>query len=341
MKAYQIGDQRGLASLTLVDRPAPVCGPGQALLRVSAVCLNHRDLKILSGEYGPRKPEDRTPCADGVGEVIAVGEGVTSVKVGDRATCVHFLTWLDGSFSPSIFGLDLGVSVNGWLAEQLLVPAAALVKIPDALSDVQAAPLPSAGVTAWNTVVDFGRVKAGDLVLALGTGGVSIFALQIAKMNGAQVAITSSSDEKLRKARELGADFTVNYRTRPDWAAALLEQTGQRGADIVVETGGGATLSQSIIAAGANARIGLIGSLSGSFGGEIPNFASIIGKNLVLRGMVVGSRKMLDDLVKAAVGAELTPPIDRVFAFDAAADAYAYLATGAHLGKVMIEVGAG
>jgi NADPH:quinone reductase-like Zn-dependent oxidoreductase len=337
MKAYQIGDQQGLASLTLVDRPSPAVGPGQALLKVSAVCLNHRDLKILAGEYGPRRPETRTPCADGVGTVIAVGEGVTSVKIGDRASCTHFVTWLDGAFAPSIFGVDLGVSMDGWLAQEILLPAAALVKIPDSLKDEQVAPLSAAGVTAWNTVVEFGRVKAGDLVLALGTGGVSIFALQIAKLNGAQVAITSSSDEKLEKARALGADFTVNYRSRPDWAAALLEQTGSRGADIVVETGGGATLTQSIAAAAPNARVGLIGSLSGGFGGEI-NIGSIIGKNLVMKGMVVGSRRMFEDLLRAAAAFDLTTPIDRVFAFDEAPDAYAYLKGGEHLGKIMIRM---
>jgi NADPH:quinone reductase-like Zn-dependent oxidoreductase len=337
MKAYQIGDQQGLASLTLVDKPSPVCGYGQALLKVSAVCLNHRDLKILSGEYGPRKREDLIPCADGVGVVIAVGEGVTNVKVGDRASCTHFVNWVDGAFASSIFGADLGGSMNGWLAEEIVVPAAALVKIPDALSDEQVAPLPAAGVTAWNTVVELGRVKAGDLVLALGTGGVSIFALQIAKMNGAQVAITSSSDEKLEKVRAMGADFTVHYKKRPDWAAALLEQTGQRGADIIVETGGGATLIQSIAAAAPNARIGMIGSLSGGFSGDI-NIGAAIGKNLVLKGMVVGSRRMFEDMLKAYAISNLTPLIDRVFPFAEAPAAYEYLKAGEHLGKIMIKL---
>jgi NADPH:quinone reductase-like Zn-dependent oxidoreductase len=269
--------------------------------------------------------------------VIAVGEGVANVKVGDRVSCTHFVTWLDGAFVPSIFGHDLGASMNGWLAEEIVIPAAALVKIPDALSDEQVAPLPAAGVTAWNTVVDLGRVKAGDLVLALGTGGVSIFALQIAKMNGAQVAITSSSDEKLEKARAMGADFTVNYQSRPDWAAALLEQTGQRGADIIVETGGGATLTQSIAAAAPNGRIGLIGSLSGGFAGDI-NIGAAIGKNLVLKGMVVGSRRMFEDLLRAAAASNMAPLIDRVFPFGDASSAYEHLKTGEHLGKILIKL---
>jgi NADPH:quinone reductase-like Zn-dependent oxidoreductase len=339
MKAYRIGDQQGVASLALEDRPSPECGPGQALLRVLKVCLNHRDLKILSGEYGPRRAPERTPCSDGVGEVIAVGAGVTNVKVGDRATCGHFVTWLDGAFSPAVFGVDIGVSIDGWLAEEIVVPAAALVKAPDALTAAEIAPLPSAGLTAWHAVVEVGRVKAGDLVLALGTGGVSIFALQIAKMHGAKVAITSSSDEKLAKARAMGADFTVNYAARTDWAAALMEATGGRGADIIVETGGGATLSQSINAAAPNARISVIGSLSGGFAPELPNFASMIGKNIVMKGIAAGNRRMLEDFVKAAEANALKPVIDRVFPFAEAPAAYAYLQAGEHMGKVMIEVG--
>jgi len=341
MRAYQIGDQQGLSSLTLAQRPAPECGPGQALVRVLSMCLNHRDLKVLSGEYGARRPAERTPGSDGVGEVIAVGAGVSQVKVGDRVTCGHFVTWLDGAFTPAAFGVDVGASVDGWLAEQLVVPAAALVQAPAGLNDAQVAPLPSAGLTAWNALVEVGKIKAGDLVLALGTGGVSIFALQIAKLHGAKVAISSSSDEKLERARALGADYTVNYATRPDWAAALAEATGGRGADIIVETGGGATLSQSIVAAAPNGRIVIIGSLSGGFAVELPNFASLIGKNLVMKGIAAGNRRMLDDLIKAAEAARLTPVVDKVFAFDEAPAAYAHLKAGGHMGKVMIQVGEG
>ena len=338
MKAYQIGDQLGLASLTLVEKPDPVCGPGQAIVRVGAVCLNHRDLKVIAGEYGPLRPSDRTPGSDGVGVVAAVGAGVTNVAVGDRVTCAHFVTWLDGAFSPSVFGVDLGISLDGWLAEEVAIPAAALVKVPAALNDAQAAPLPSAGVTAWHALVEVGRVKAGDLVLALGTGGVSMFALQLAKMHGAQVVITSSSDEKLAMAGAMGADFTVNYRDRPDWGAALMEATGGRGADIILETGGGATMSQSIIAAAPNARIVLIGSLSGGFAGEIPNFASMIGKNLIMKGIAAGSRRMLEELVRAAGAEGLRPRIDRTFAFADAPAAYAYLQLGAHMGKILVDL---
>jgi len=337
MKAYRIGAQERLADLTLWERPDPVCGPGQALVRVEAACLNHRDLKILTGGYGPRRPAERTPCSDGAGEVVAVGEGVGQVAIGDRVTCGHLVTWLDGAFNPSAFGVDLGVTTDGWLSQLVIAPAQALVKAPFGMSGRQIAPFASAGLTAWNALVEVGKIKAGDLVLMLGTGGVSIFALQIAKMHGARVAITSSSDAKLERARGLGADFTINYRTRPDWAAALMEATGQRGADVIVETGGAETLSQSIAAAAPNARIVLIGSLSGGFVGDLPNFSSMIGKNLTLRGIAAGNRRMLADLLSAAAANGLEPVIDRVFPFEAAAEAYAYLMAGDHFGKVMID----
>ncbi len=336
MKVFEIGAQDGVGALRASERPQPIPGPGEAVLRVKAVCLNHRDLLVLSGGYGARRPETRVPVSDGVGEVAAVGPGVTAVAVGDRATCAHFVSWLGGPFAMSAFAHDLGITHDGWLAEYILVPAAALVKIPDALSDDQVAALPAAGLTAWNAVVEVGRVKAGDLVLALGAGGVSIFALQIAKLSGARVAITSSSDDKLARARELGADITINYETTPDWAAAVMAAGG--GADIIIETGGITTLAQSIAAAAANARIVLIGALAGPAEKAPANFSTIIGKNLTLRGITEGSRDMLSDFVRAVASSGLTPVIDRIFDFDEAPEAYAYLKSGRHLGKVMVRV---
>lgn len=340
VKAYEIGPQQGLGGLRAVQRELPAPAPGQALVRVRATCLNHRDLLVLEGRYGPRRPETRIPLSDGVGEVIALGAGCSGVAVGERVLSGHFVSWLDGAFSPSIFGADLGISMDGWLAEQILVPAAALVPVPASLSDEQAAPLCAAGLTAWNALVEVGRIQAGDLVLALGTGGVSIFALQLAKMHGARVAITSSSDEKLARARALGADITVNYKTHPDWAAEVLRANGGRGADIVVETGGLATLGASIHAAAPNGRIVLIGALANAAPDtpvHLPNFSSILGKNLTLKGITAGSRSMLQRLVSAAAANGLKPLINRVFDFDAAAVAYAYLKSADHLGKVMIR----
>lgn len=341
MKVYEIGTQQGLQSLRASTRPDPRPGAGQVVVRVRAVCLNHRDLLMVSGTYGPRRAEDRVPVSDGVGDVIAVGDGVTDFKPGDRVTCGHFVTWLDGAFNPRFFGTDLGITHDGWLAEQVVAPADALVRVPDSLSDEQAAVLPAAGLTAWNALVEVGRIKAGDLVLALGTGGVSIMALQLAKLHGARVAITSSSDEKLAMARKLGADITVNYRTEPDWAAAVIKANGGAGADIVIETGGLPTLAASIAAAAPNARLALIGALaSGSADGTAPlaNLFGIVGKNLTLRGITAGSRSMLQGLVKAVAAADMAPVIEKTFSFDEAPAAYAHLKSGAHFGKVMIRI---
>jgi NADPH:quinone reductase-like Zn-dependent oxidoreductase len=269
--------------------------------------------------------------------VIAVGEGVEGIAIGDRMTCVHFTNWIEGAFSTTAFAADLGINLDGWLAEQIMIPAAALVKIPDRVTDEQAAPLPAAGVTAWNAVVEVGKVGPGDIVLALGTGGVSVFALQIAKLKGAKVAITSSSDDKLLLAQKLGADFVINYRTAPDWPKALMEATGGVGADIVVETGGFSTLGQSIAAAAVNGRIVLIGALGGPPSEGLPNFSSIIGKNLMLKGIAEGSRAMLTALVDAIDTSGTIPVIDRIFSFENAREAYAYLKSGQHFGKVMIR----
>ncbi len=337
MKAYQIGPQTGLSSLATVTRADPVPGPGEAVLKVRLIGLNNRDIQVLEGRYGAKKPEDRIPASEGLGEVVALGEGAQGIAVGDRAVFAHFATWLDGPFAMSAFGTDIGLTHDGWLAEYVKVPASALVRVPDALSDEQAAPLASAAVTAWNAVVSVGQVKAGDLVLALGTGGVAIWALQIAKAHGAQVAITSSSDTKLELARTLGADFTVNYSTHPDWPAELLRQTGGRGADIITETGGHVSLAQSINAAGVNARIVLI-AVGPAPEGPLPNYGAIIGKNIVIKGIAEGSRAMLADLLTCIANNGIQPVVDRVFSFDEAAAAYAYLKSGVHVGKVMIKM---
>lgn len=338
MKAYEMGDQQGLASLNRSERADPLPGYGQVVVRVRAVCLNHRDLLAMAGSYGARRPANRIPVSDGIGEVLALGEGVSNLQIGTRVICGHFSTWLDGNFTPEFLANDLGISLDGWLAEKILLPANALVAVPDALPDEVAVALPAAGTTAWNALVEVGRIKAGDLVLTLGTGGVSIFALQLAKMHGARVAITSSSDEKLATMRAMGADITINYKTTPDWAAAVVQANGGTGADIIIETGGLGTLSQSITAAAPNARIALIGALGAGKEVSLPNFAGIVVKNLVLRGITAGNRNMVKALVRAAAANNLKPIIHKTFAFDAAAEAYAYLKSGEHIGKIMIRV---
>lgn len=338
MKAYQIGPQTGLASLRLSTKSDLAPGPGEAIVKVRMVCLNHRDMLVLEGRYGARRPEDRTPVSEGMGEILAVGEGVEGFVPGQRVVAPHFVTWLDGAFHRTAFQYDVGITHDGWLAEQVRIPAAALIAVPDGLTDTQVAPLSSSALTAWNAVVEVGKVKAGDVVLTLGTGGVSIFALQIAKMHGARVAITSSSDEKLELARKLGADIVINYRTNPAWEKALLDATGGGGADIVVDTAGQATLRQSIDAAADNGRIALIGALAGPAKEGLANFGSIIGKNLVITGIAEGSRAMLDRLLRAVEVDDLQPVIDRVFGFDEAAEAYHYLQSGTHVGKVLIKL---
>lgn len=336
MKAYELGAQDGLSSLAAVTRPDPVAGPGEAVLKVRYIGLNNRDLQILEGRYGARKAADRVPFSEGLGEVVALGEGASGIAVGDRAVCAHFYKWQDGPFDLSHFGADIGITIDGWAAEYIKVPAAALVRVPDALGDEEAAPLASAAVTAWHAIAEVGKVKAGDLVLALGTGGVAMAALQIAKAAGAFVAITSSSDDKLEQARKLGADFAVNYSAHPDWAAELLRQTGGRGADIVVETGGQHTLPQSINAAAVEGRVVLIGV--GAADGPLPNYGGIIGKNLTIKGIASGSRGMLVRLLRAMEAGGFAPPVDRVFPFDEALAACEYLKSAGHMGKVLIKV---
>jgi NADPH:quinone reductase-like Zn-dependent oxidoreductase len=337
MKAWEIGPQTGLDSLRLIERAEIEPGAGEVLVRVHAACLNHRDLLTLQNRYGGPKPETRIPLSDGVGIVDTVGEGVDQSWIGKRVTAPHFVGWIDGPFSPAVFGQDLGITRDGWLAEKILLPEAALIAVPDGLSDQSVAAMPAVGATVWSAIVDFARIQPGELLLALGTGGVSIAALQLGKAVGAKVAITSSSDAKLEHCRMLGADYLINYRTRPDWPAALSEATGGRGADVVVDTIGFAGLGETITATAANGRIALIGALSGAMETP-PNLFGIIGKNLTLKGITSGNRAMLADVLALMEHTELQPVVDRVFAFDEAPAAYHHLDSGSHLGKVMIAI---
>ncbi len=334
MKAWEIGDQTDLDSLRMVERDAPIAGHGEAVLAVEACSLNHRDLMIMRGRYGGPKPESRIPLSDMSGEVVAIGQGVSNVQPGDKVGATHFTGWINGDWAPAYFGHDLGSTADGVLAERIVVPAHCLYKLPSNLSIEASATLPVAGATVWSCVQTLGGIKAGDTVLMLGTGGVSVFGLQIAKMNGARTAITSSSDEKLERMRILGADVTVNYRTNPDWDKEILEKTG--GVDIVVETGGSGTLGKSIACCAPNGRIGLIGALAA--GGEQPSLGGLLLKNLVLKGITSGSRTMMEDLVAAIEANGFDPIVDSVFDFDQAPEAYKYLDSGSHIGKVVIKV---
>lgn len=336
MKAFQIGNQQGLGSLTATTRPEPLAGPGEAIVAPRLVSLISRDVQILRGVYGARQAPDRIPMSEGVGEVISVGEGVSEVKIGDRVICGHFPGWLEGEFRGSVFAHDVGVTHDGWLAEKVLLPANALIRVPDALADKDVAALASAGLTAWNALVEVCKVKPGDLVLCLGTGGVALAALKLAKLHGARVAITSSSDKKLEIARELGADITINYNRYPDWAAQVMALTGDAGADIIIETGGQDTLGQSIAASAVNGRIAVIGVTPGQHS-PIPDYLSLIIKNVTIRGIANGNRTMFVDLVRAIEANGIETVIAKTFKFDDAPAAYAYFAAAEHVGKVLIE----
>jgi NADPH:quinone reductase-like Zn-dependent oxidoreductase len=336
MKAYEIGAQDGLHALRATTRPTPVAGPGQVLVAPRLVSLISRDVQILRGVYGPRQSEQRIPMSEGVGQIVAVGEGVDQVAVGDRVICGHFAGWLDGPFRADVFSHDVGVTHDGWLAERVVLPANAVIRVPDTLADEDVAGLASAGLTAWNALVEVSRVKPGERVLCLGTGGVALAALKLAKVLGARVAITSSSDDKLARARALGADLTINYRTHPDWAAELMAQTQGAGADIVIETGGQDTLGQSIAALAPNGRVVVIGVTPGQRP-AIPDYLSFILRNVTIRGIANGNRAMMVALLRAVEANRITTEVSRTFAFDDAPAAYQYFAEASHLGKVMIR----
>ncbi len=336
MQAFQIGNQQGLDSLTATTRPDPVAGPGEVLVAPRLVGLISRDVQLLRGVYGARQAPERIPVSEGVGEVIAVGAGVDNLKPGDRVVCGHFPSWLDGEFRPDVFAHDIGISHDGWLAERVVLPAAAVIQVPASLADRDVAALASAGLTAWNALVEVCKVKPGELVLCLGTGGVSLAALKLARLRGARVAITSSSDEKLHIVRELGADITINYRQHPDWAARLMALTDNTGADVIIETGGQDTLGQSIAAAAANARIAVIGVTPGQQS-PIPNYLALILKNVTIRGIANGSRKMFSELLRATEANRIETVVNKTFKFADAPAAYAYFAAQQQVGKVLIE----
>lgn len=344
MKAWEIGPRGGVESLRMVERPDPVAGPGEILVRVVAAGLNYRDLMILRGAYGNDLPENRIPLTDGTGVVEVLGEGVEGFAVGDRVVAANFVDWDPATgFGYHVFARDIGVTLDGWLAGKIVLPAKAAIVLPDALSDETAATLAVVAGTVWHAMIAFGAEGktdlSGKLVLAQGTGGVAVCALQLAKALGAQFAITSSSDAKLAKARELGADYTVNYRQRPDWAAALLEQTGGRGADIVVDTIGFAQFEQTLAATGLEGRIATLGALSGS-PQDKADFAQgpILGKNITIKGITSGHRAMFEAALEVMASHGFETLVESRFAFAEAPTAYRHLESGAHMGKVLIRI---
>lgn len=335
MKAWRI-PSFGLENLEFATLPDPKPGRGEVLVKVHAVSLNFRDLMIVLGKYNPRMHLPRIPCSDGAGEVIAVGEGVTRVAVGDRVAATFMQNWIDGDADAQKIRGALGGDIDGMLAEHVVLREDGLVRVPDHLSMEEAATLPCAAVTAWNAVVHAGGVKPGDVVLTQGTGGVSVFALQFAKMLGATVLGMSSSDEKLARLQQLGLDAGVNYRSIPNWDRWVMEQTGGRGADLVVEVGGAGTFSRSLSSLRIGGTVAQIGVLSQSAEGlEIP---LLLHRQVHLQGIYVGSRRHFEEMNRAMTQTKLKPVMDEIFSFQDAPGALRKMQSAAHFGKLVLRL---
>jgi NADPH:quinone reductase-like Zn-dependent oxidoreductase len=335
VKAYEVREAIGLDGVVLnPNRPEPTPGHGQIIVRVRATSLNYRDHGVIKGIYGYTK-FPVIPLSDGVGEVVALGPGVTQFKVGDRVAGTFFQVWTGGRMPRDASRNSLGGNNDGMLAELVALPQDGAIRLPDHLGYEEAATLPCAAVTAWNALVDSGGLKAGETVVVLGTGGVSCFGVQFAKMHGARVILASSSDAKLAKAKALGANVLINYKAKPDWDAAVLDATDGLGADHVLEVGGANTLEKSMNAVRQGGAIYVIGALAGA--GQI-NPRMINRKSIKLQGIHVGSRDMFAAMNRAIGLAQLRPAIDRVFPFDEAKQAYAHQANGGHFGKIVITV---
>ncbi|WAJ28541.1 zinc-dependent alcohol dehydrogenase family protein [Antarcticirhabdus aurantiaca] len=334
MKAIRLDKPGGLDRLRLHDLPDPGRpGPGQIRVRISASSLNYHDYGVASGRMPTE--DGRIPMSDGAGTVEAVGEGVEDFAAGDAVVSCFFPLWQDGEAAVADFKTTPGDGIDGYARESVVAPASWFTRAPKGWSHAEAATLTTAGLTAWRALVVDGGLKAGNDVLVLGTGGVSIFALQMAKAMGARVAATSSSDEKLERLRAMGADFTVNYKADPEWGSAVIDWTGGRGVDHVVEVGGPATLPQSIKAARIGGHLALIGVLTGR-SGEIPT-ALMMARQQRLQGLIVGSRRHQEDMVRGLEATGIRPVIDRSFPLEGIADAFRHEESGRHFGKICLE----
>ncbi|MCA9635862.1 MAG: NAD(P)-dependent alcohol dehydrogenase [Myxococcales bacterium] len=336
-RAYELQGSFGAQNLRPITRAVAAPGPGELLLRMRALSLNYRDLMMIGGAYNPRQPLPLVPLSDGVGEVVAVGPGVEGIAVGERVMPCFAEGWLEGPPERAKLATTLGGPLPGVLCEHRLTPARAVVKAPAHLSDAEAATLPCAAVTAWHALITEGKIKPGDRVLLEGTGGVSIFALQIAVMAGAEVAITSSSSAKLERARALGASLTINYREEPDWGRRARAWAGGEGVDHVVEVGGAGTIEGALKAVRPGGTISVIGVLSGVRQPLL--LTPILMQQIRLQGIIVGSRAIFADLCRAFGHQRIQPVVDRTFPFDQVQQALEHLRSGAHFGKVVIEVG--
>jgi NADPH:quinone reductase-like Zn-dependent oxidoreductase len=335
MRVWQIGSF-GVEKLEFTERPTPEPGPGQVLVRIHAISLNYRDLMMVKGLYNPKLKLPRVPCSDGAGEVTAVGAGVTQWAPGDRVAGAFMQNWIDGPATPEKIKGALGGDIDGVLAEYVALNAQGLVEIPEHLSYQEAATLPCAAVTAWNALA-VADVKPGATVLIQGTGGVSLFALQFARLKGARVLGISGSDEKLERVKELGLDAGLNYNTTPEWDRWALEETGD-GVDLVVEVGGAGTLPRSLRALKMGGTIAQVGVLTGPAPSETLQIPAILHKQARIRGIYVGSRQDFVDMNKAIALANLRP-VGEDFPWTHAREVLARMENGGHFGKLVMTVG--
>lgn len=336
MRALEIRGAFGLDNLALVERPDPRPGPGEILVRLRAASLNFRDLLTVEGKYNPKQKLPLVPCSDGAGEVVEVGAGVTRVRTGDRVSTLFAQKWLAGRPTRERLRSTLGGPLDGTLAELAVFDQDGVVRTPEHLSDEEAATLPCAAVTAWSALVTEGGITAGDTVLVQGTGGVSLFALQLAKLLGARVVATSSRDEKLARVREMGADETINYREVPAWGVRAKELTGGAGVDHVVEVGGAGTLQQSLQAVRFGGTISLIGNLAGTKTELL--LTHVFMQKIRLNGILVGDRESFEAMNRAISLHRLRPVVDRVFPLEDSRAAFEHLAAGEHFGKIVIRL---
>lgn len=334
MKAFVLKGGFGLENLAPEDRPDPAPGPGQVLVRVRAASLNFRDLLLVKGLYNPKLALPRIMGSDSAGEVLAVGAGVSRFKPGDRVANTFMPFWEDGPITDAAAKGTYGSDQDGVFAELIAVSERGLVPVPQHLSYEEAATLPCAAVTAWNALTAAGT-GPDTTVLLQGTGGVSIFALQLATALGARALITSSSDEKLARAASLGAAAGVNYRTNPDWDKWARQQSGGAGVDVVVEVGGAGTLERSLKAVRTGGHVALIGVLAGT--GTV-NPMPVLMKSVRLQGVFVGSRAIFEDMNKMIAEKQIRPVIDRVFPFADALNAFKHMESGSHFGKVVMSL---
>ncbi|MFQ5715703.1 MAG: NAD(P)-dependent alcohol dehydrogenase [Nitrospinales bacterium] len=336
MKAFEIQESFGIENLKEIERPDPRPGPNEVLVKLRAVSLNFRDLLTLEGRYNPRQTLPLIPLSDGVGEVVEIGKNVSQVGIGDRVAGIFAQKWLTGLPTLDMLRSTLGGPLDGVLAELIVLHENGVVSVPKGLTDEEAATLPCAGVTAWNALVTEGGLRAGQTVLIQGTGGVSTFALQFARMLGARAIVTSASDEKLVRAKALGANETINYREDLHWDKTVLELTEGMGVDHVVEVGGAQTLSKSFHAVRFGGQISLIGILSGA--DTKFDIIPVLMNKIRVQGIFVGHRESFEAMNLAVSCNSLKPVVDQTFPFQDATDAFRLMKSGKHFGKICIRM---